>query len=183
MRILFGVLAIFLLLTAASAQGSDTIIVPGERIGPIKLGMHIADATKILGTPKPAYANLDPATIVVPRPEGAVLYYWERASGGVGFQVQTNKLGEIYIVSINMISDQAGTYAMANGLRLGSRDVEVRSALGEPSRLGNRVSASGFHTDTLVYDKQGLLFFVNANQRSQFKGWVYSIAVFAPEPK
>ena len=176
-RVALAIWAVNILVVAVSAQQPDTAIVPGERIGPISLRMHIADAAKILGTPKPATLLSDPSTVIVPRPEGAVAYYWESSK----FFVQTNRLGEIYIVQVYLVnaSDPSTKYATSTGLRLGSRDTDVQTTFGAPSRIVSRVEKSGFRSDVLVYDKQGILFFVNASQ-GQYKGAVYAISVFAP---
>lgn len=91
----------------------DKLIVPGERIGPIALGMPQADVLKILGTPP--HTNVG---------EWASMYYY--ADLAVWIKNDSNH--------VIMIQTSSPEYATADGIRVGMSEPEVKAKRGNPTR-------------------------------------------------
>ncbi len=158
LKVCLVVLLSLVVASAAIAQGvpDQFLITPGVGIGPVRLGMHIADIAKILGTPKPAAKFRGP---VLPTPEGAVVYSWPDAH----LVAETDAAGFIYWVSVT----DHPTAATSDGLKYGSSAGEVRTRMGDPSR-----SLPVDDTLRLVYDQRGVQFTI-------WHGKVVAIGVFA----
>ncbi len=159
MRHLAYAVSIALLLavpTIAQAPDPQFLITPGVGIGPLKIGMHIDDAARILGTPR-----LVPVFHVPPTPDDPRLYRWNG-----DFAAETDSKGVIHYL---WTSDSR--YATLEGLRAGSDEAEVRPRLGEPSRVVRRAGT------IFSYDYAGIQFYIQTKTHI-----VIEIAVFAPRP-
>jgi hypothetical protein len=145
----------------APRAGAPTwLVVPGKSIGPIKLGMDIAQATKLLGPPASSSALQD----------GSYVYRWFAPPKNVGMGVRATKAGKIY--RIWALNDPK--YMTRQRLHAGSTEAEVRAALGDPSRVV--VDSSG-GVKTLRYDSLGIWIDIQLDNRYTFYNSVFSIGV------
>jgi hypothetical protein len=148
---------------------SPTVIVPGRSIGPIRLGMTIQDATRVLGTPKATQAGAD----------GTTAYMWYEnvslgrgvARSGKGLEAVARKDGVI----VRVIDHYDPKYATPQGVTVGWSERRVREVLGDPARVENLGHAKG-----LVYSS-GLLVVVVTDPSLEGYGTVGEIVVMPPE--
>jgi len=103
------------------SPNNDTLLVSGCRIGPVALGMTEAELLKFVGPPARSRAYEDV--------NGSMYSYddlelWAKVING--------RVSEI---SIGIVSRVGGLsrYATAEGIRLGSTELEVRAKMGQPS--------------------------------------------------
>ena len=148
------------------------LIVPGQRIGPIKLGANIKDVMAVLGRP------IDVADIISGEP---IFIGWSsiQSSGGtpqfrpgrtLGTWVtlecndpQTLNTPKCRILEIVVFDPD---YATAEGLHVGVPEERVRNVLGEPDRVikGGGVALGNENSHSLLY-AAGILFSVNDDPR------------------
>lgn len=163
------VLVLALLVVAASnlpAAGqsteADRLIVPGEGIGRVRLGMHIQDVTALLGRHRSVQVL----------PDGSVIYRWYDPAGeSKGLRVTATRTGEVFYVAAR--NDPA--YVTREGLRVGSTEVEVRGVFGEPSRI---VIESHINARTLRYTGRGIQFTISLDPTYLFYNTVNEIGGF-----
>jgi hypothetical protein len=123
---------------APAAAQSDTLIVPGERIGPIRLGMLPGDVVRALG--QPSKINTYP-------------------HGGIEYDYRYDD--KYFFVTFSAVpeteADQIGTsdprYATREGIRIGSSGVDVVRAYG---RNYNKSSVN-----TVCYAELGIWFLLS----------------------
>lgn len=114
------VLLVFLFGCASSHHSSsaapifDKLIVPGERIGPISLGMMQADVLKILGVPPKSSIHTD----------GHSRYYYADLTVWISRDSRVFRIGT-----------DSPEYATADGIRVGMTEPEVRAKKGNPTRM------------------------------------------------
>ncbi|HKV45305.1 MAG TPA: AMIN domain-containing protein [bacterium] len=135
-------------------------IIPGKNIGPIKLGMDFAEASKILG-PQVSSREL---------PNGNVIHRWFSPPKNAGLGVLTTKLGRV--IRIWALNDRQ--YTMRGRIHAGSTEAEVRAVLGNPT---NMVVNSSAGDKTLRYDSLGLWIGIQLDKRFTFFNQVYEIVV------
>jgi hypothetical protein len=136
-----GVALLCGILLACSTSGggafnapNDRLIVPGERVGPLKLGMTEQDLFKI------AVPNTT-------RPMGKWIFYWYGQ-----LQVIVDESSRTCIVS------EDSSYRMANGLKNGSSMHEVQAALGPAGSIkanpffNNAPIQLYYHSGNLSFD-------------------------------
>ncbi len=97
---------------AAKAKADETLIVPGERIGQIRLGMPMSDVVKILGRPSSDISKYE---------GGAGMYRW------VSFNIVHDEQMNVY--RIYVLSPE---YRTRSGVGVGSNFDEARREFGEP---------------------------------------------------
>jgi len=148
----------------AAAADSDHLIVPGVGIGPIHLGMNLADVAGILGTPR---AAKDVVNVTLTGPPGSRSF----ALSDTSFVVFTTQEGLVYEIG----SPFDPKYALANGLRVGSKEIEVRAFMGEPSR-----TVPVGDMKRLVYDDKGVMFQIVILTKYTNHDQVNRIYVFEP---
>ncbi len=156
---------------------NDLLIVPGQRIGPLRVGMSITDATALMGTPKPAITNL--VSVVLTLPDGSTVFRWPPSSeaqqyganSNDGFGVVADKAGAIFEIQ----GPFDGRYHTAEGLHVGSKVSEVTKTLGAPPRQ----PTSG-HERFYVYDQPGIVMLVQDNRGASNYGLVNGMWVFSP---
>jgi hypothetical protein len=76
------------------------LVVPGQSIGPVKIGMTIEDAVKILGAPQSTRSALQSTVLSQQALQGATNYSWSAparggVSGQVGFRITADATGKI----------------------------------------------------------------------------------------
>jgi len=152
---------------------TDKLIVPGERMGALRLDMNIRDLVKILG----------PAT---KEPPGlwrfSKMFEWDKL--GVSAQVDSST-GKVLAVGIFVSSSgpwdmtikgfSSADYTTAKGIRLGARREDAISALGPPER-----TVSGGGATSLYYGRRGMR--VTAVDLGPHAGEISQIRIFWPTP-
>jgi len=171
-----GITSVLLLaLSPSGFSQTDTehLIVPGQGIGPIKLGMSVDAVESILGTP--VFHNLGSEFDVEywrPSRYFTVVYYHGPDSalyGGViavGISVGVN-FGK------NLDPSTAESYATAEGVHIGSKVEEVRAAFGGPSNVERGKDYLQKDYDLLEYRGRGISVYVQ-------QGLVFRIFVCRP---
>lgn len=111
---------------AAFAQPRDALIVPGERAGPIALGLSESDLVKVAGVPG-----------LTLRQGNETVYSFGRVTAQIGDPS----------AGVDLITIEDTRYETADHLRMGLAAPVAMSLLGQPAK---RSSANG--VDTLEYD-------------------------------
>jgi hypothetical protein len=145
----------------AHRRGSSRLIVPGQGIGSLTLGMDVQEVAFFLDVPR--------TTSV--RPDGSVEYSWAAPPDDAGLGLRASGDGLVYEVFV--VHD--GRYATEEGLGVGSSDSKVRRTLGEPQR---EIPSEG--ATSLRYDRLGVAFDIATGPQARFPGRVFRITVLWP---
>jgi hypothetical protein len=137
------------------------VIVPGQSIGALRLGMKLADVTGLFGA----------ATDSAKSRGGSVTQWWLDASKrqGFGVEVARGQVDRLYIMN-------DARYVTAAGLHVGSTEAEIRTALGPPGAVNIDRKAQ---RETLRYDDLGVWFEIQLDSQSQAYATVVAIDVMA----
>jgi hypothetical protein len=111
------------LTAAAQAQTGDHLIVPGERIGPISVGMTLNQALRAAGSPpvRSLFSNTDPTS-------GQIDF-----ASGLGIAVRGPEQRVITICA-----QHPSKFRTRGGVAPGMSEVEIRTRLGPPAkRIGD----------------------------------------------
>lgn len=148
--------------SARPSPGSPPVIVPGRSIGAVRLGMTLAQVTKLFGA----------ATDTRPYSGGGVTHWWLDPSRREGFGVETrgNRVDRLLLVN-------DASYATSTGLHAGSMEADIRAALGAPSSVSADAKSQ---RATLRYDTLGIWFEIDLDQQSPHLGTVIAIGVVKP---
>ncbi|HLY22258.1 MAG TPA: hypothetical protein VKT83_07295 [bacterium] len=148
---------------AAQSVSDDHQIIPGDRIGPLKIGMSITDAVAAMGQPKTVLPDK--------KVRGETRYYW--------FDI--TELGGNSVTSAHglfAVADSSGTivwvaahyapqYLTPSGLHYGSTERQVLAAMGKPTSVDNTyVDDQGKHAAHLLVFK-GVEFLIYDLDRSE----------------
>ena len=125
----------------------DHLVVPATRIGPVSLGMTSKQLLEAVGSPVEGYRFADASQ--------------SKFSNGLSAVVD-DKTQQVW-----RAQTQDPSYATAEGVRIGMRDVEIRS------RLGNPESVDNIDSDASVYCYDGLAV-------TFFAGKVMALSVYTP---
>lgn len=128
--------------SAAFTTLSDSLIVPGERIGAVRLAAHIDELTELLGPGASRGRGLWP---------GSELRKWDK----FGLWAVVDRVtGNVLWISIDKSGRSPFThYATAEGIRLGTAEKELLAIMGPPEHT---VADSEVHS--LDYDSRGIRF-------------------------
>ena len=165
----FGVTALWLVLSvpafvfAQTAVAAPLLIVPGQSIGPVRLGMTVAQVREALGHEQ--RSTTDPVT-------SATVLAWDTKGGG-HLGVWFGPDGKAINIGIN----QDPQYATAQGLRAGDAAAKIRAVLGAPDDISSRPSAALGVLQILRYP--GILFYIPSGADAKLNDKVYSIIVGA----
>ncbi len=165
-------LAAVMLVTLAQPAASQPVapdaylIVPGESVGSVKLGMNITEVTSVLGTPKSTQG----------RPDGSVIYRWYEFKGEGGIGLRATRTGEVYRIWVANNT----RYATKEGIRVGSSEAEIRVALGEPTKAEEDHDSKDME---LSYDNLGVAFTINLDPKYTYYKHVYWVEISAPKNK
>lgn len=122
------------------AARSDQAIVPGERIGPLRLAGTIADIEKLFG----------PGTVFKESPDSVVIR-WYSSGLWVEFDPVT---GNVVWISVNMNESYPWSeHATAEGVQLGMPQLDLVAVLGPPERTVTDGGSTSFY-----YDRRGIRF-------------------------
>jgi Flp pilus assembly protein TadD len=122
-----------------TAPKADQLIVPGERIGPLRLDAKVGEIVKLLG----------PGTL---RPGGwsfSKMQTWDAMGLWIDFDPGTGNV--LWIGTEASSSSPWAEYSTPEGIRSGARRDDVLAAMGSPERT---VSAAGL--TSFYYDSRGL---------------------------
>lgn len=151
----------------ARSQGTPAdnfLVVPGQGIGPIRLGMTLDEATQVFGRYNDKYTIGNYGSVQ------AVNYWWKRAPGSFG--VQTRK-DNAKIVMIMAQADER--YGLEGGqVHIGVPEAAVSVAMGTPKQVFR------YQNDhTLAYGNVGFKIWDQNNSptNSRWTGKVYLIEV------
>jgi len=125
--------------TSLPAQPSDHIIIPGERIGTLRLSGKISDIQNAFGLP----------TKTSDGPWRFSKTAWWRGNY-VEFDPAT---GNVFLIGIDGSASPWADYSITNGIRFGSTRDDVVSAFGSPERTVTAAGSTSFY-----YDKRGVRF-------------------------
>jgi hypothetical protein len=131
----------------AIAALSDRVIVPGERIGPVRLAGKIDEVVKLFG----------PGTV---RKQGARELFVFQTWDAIGLWVQFDPgTGNIVWASVDTSgSNPWAEHSTPDGIRLGTRQQDMVSIMGAPERTVTGGGATSFY-----YDRRGIRFTVADN--------------------
>jgi hypothetical protein len=138
----------------------DRLIVPGERIGKLRLGSKLAEYTQIIGIGIPYQQMLR---------KGTTTYTWDP----IGlWLIIDDKTGEIIWISVEAgLSTRWEELTTQEGLRIGLTEEEVLKIMGPTHR-----TVSDDNATSQYFNKQGIaLTYAN---KGQLKGKVGSLRVF-----
>jgi hypothetical protein len=139
MRILVAMALVALVPLAAFGQGTvepQRLIVSGVSVGPIRLGMTIADVRAILGK----------ETYVLTSRDGAQKSYAFSAPGTAGLRVHTK---DDRVIGITAYLDPA--YRTNEGIGVGSTADDVEKVYGLPQRQHQSQAQAGIKTVAVLY--------------------------------
>jgi hypothetical protein len=147
-----------------AARETELAIVPGGWIGSIRIGMAMRDVTSLLGPPKSARSGAG----------GETFYAW--------FDTADKTAQGLYVVAVADHVIRVGDhfdprYATPVGLRVGAKEGQVTSAMGDPSR----VISYGPAAHGLVYNNVGIGFTIMDASNARGYGTVVEIDVFGPQ--
>ena len=141
-------------------------VVPGERIGLVRLGMSMRDVVAVLG----------PSTTAESLPDGSVDHHWILLSGAVDLGVRAAK----GVATRVWIRGGSG-YAIGDRLHIGSTEDDVRSVLGAPSWVLTVESEAKMKM--LIYDSLGVWLSIQLDERKPFFNAVFEIGVMPSEQR
>jgi hypothetical protein len=151
--------------TPPSASSSTPfLIVPGQSIGPVRLGTSLKGYMARLG-PAKGTAQLD---------DGTTVYRWFEPPSNIGIGVRTNQNG--MVLRVWVLND--ARYSTKEGLHVGSTEAEIKAALGAPTRV--EVSSQP-KTRTLIYEALGLWLNIQLDQQLNFYNTVFDIGVMTTQ--
>jgi hypothetical protein len=115
--VLLAVAALFVGLQSTTAHAkNDNLIVPGVRIGPVRIGMTDADLYKILGDPT--------QTLTTGSVDGGITYFW-----GNSLVVHVDKDTHRVV----QVTTNNPKYSTADGIKVGSSGLAISTKLGIPA--------------------------------------------------
>jgi Tetratricopeptide repeat len=125
--------------TGEAAPNADRLIVPGERIGPLRLDAKVGEIVKLLGpgTPKPGGWNF------------SKLLTWDAMGVWIDFDPGTGNV--LWIGTEASGSSPWAEYSTPAGIRIGTQRDDVLAAMGSPERTASADGLTSFY-----YDSRGL---------------------------
>jgi hypothetical protein len=143
MRFFFTLLFALALSIPVEAQ-HDKLIVPGERIAGLRLAARLVDIEAVHGKGQPGGPG---------QWEGSVVYGW--TTPGLHAVVAGTSGNLLWLAISNVASSAWADAATVDGLKFGSAEEQVRTAMGTPSRTYDATKGKALH-----YRAQGIAFLV-----------------------
>jgi hypothetical protein len=129
----------------AIAALSDRVVVPGERIGPVRLAGKIDEVVKLFG----------PGTVRGPSHGGLFVFQtWDSIGLWVDFDPRTGNVAVISVESNG--SNPWAEHSTPDGIRLGTRQHDLVSVMGPAER-----TVTGGGLTSFYYDRRGIRFTVS----------------------
>jgi hypothetical protein len=150
--------------TPAVGAPSDHRIIPGDRIGPVRLAGHIDEVVVLLGPGTQTGPGFWPSS---------VLQTWDAMGLWVVSDMAT---GNIFWISIDQSGSEPWTdYVTSEGIHLGSAGRELVSIMGPPER-----TVTGGGAKSLYYDRRGIRFTIQGRISLLLRGrWPFAQKVGA----
>jgi hypothetical protein len=145
---------------AGSTSPDAFLIVPGQSVGQIRLGMPLQEAISILGEPSSNEQNSQGAS--------SVEWYHEENEGLGAIVGQDGALRQLWVLN-------DPRYTTREELRAGKTEADILALLREPTRA-NDVAERGDRV--LEYDAQGIWFTINLDANFRYFQNVYEIGVY-----
>ncbi len=151
---------------AGQAESESQRVVPGKRIGLVRLGMSMQDVVAVLGL----------STTTESLPDGSVDHHWLTPPGTSDLGVRATKgvASRIWIRS-------ASGYAITERLHIGSTEDDVRGVLGAPSWVLTVESQAKMKM--LIYDSTGVWLSIQLDERKPLYNTVFEIGIMPPEQR
>ncbi|MFP4497423.1 MAG: hypothetical protein ACLFQV_04365 [Vulcanimicrobiota bacterium] len=130
-----------LFLFLCSSTFATEVIIPGERVGRMKIGISIDDVYQTLGQPE-----IDP----IPEKEMDYFVYYDRHKMVIGVTITTQKVAEIAVYS--------PYYKLENEITISSTREEVEKVMGK----GELKSDQG--SELLIYAEHGIAFVLEEDE-------------------
>ncbi|MDQ7843174.1 MAG: S1C family serine protease [Armatimonadota bacterium] len=148
---------------------NDRVIVPGERVGAVRIGDPLDRLFETLGEVPTVSGSQRPG-----QPSGWIRYQWRNR---VYAYVEKDRrlITEVGVWAPNPGEIAQPPFRMANGIGLGSTEGQVVAAFGRPPKR-----QEGARHVIYIYSPQGVAFFIGTNPGYAFNGQVYDIFVFPP---
>jgi hypothetical protein len=146
--------------TGGTTSPETFLIVPGQSMGRVRLGMQLREAIAILGQPSSTEQNSDGTSNV---------QWYHEENEGIGAVVGPDSA----VRELWALNDPR--YATRDQLRAGNTEADIRALLKDPTRVkdladrGDRV---------LEYDAQGIWFTINLDAKFRYFQNVYEIGVY-----
>jgi trypsin-like peptidase len=156
-------------LPARQAPEPGFIITPGRGIGDLKLGMSRNEIEHLLGPAKHISRTAD---------GGFRIDWFVQAEPPRGFFAVVSRAGDVIMIGV----DNDPRYIL-QGLHAGSTEIEVRAALGEPSRVelaNDSIRHSIGAAKLIYYDSLGLRLYIVNNPEFATNGLVIVISITRP---
>jgi hypothetical protein len=146
-RCLAPLLLLIVILRCAAPVSAQPpwVIVPGVGIGPVTLGMAVADVIATLGAPaawcalNPSGEEKDTTSVFYYPARGLALTLISSTYGSRGFVAAIHIVGG-YSTKLTDETSVGSSYAMNDGIRPGSAEADVVGKLGEPQALYQAVA-------------------------------------------
>jgi len=155
--------------TARPPAPNDRAIVPGERVGAVRIGDPLDGLFETLGEVPAVSGSQRPG-----QPSGWIRYQWRNR---VYAYVEKDKrvITEAGVWAPSPADVTQPPFRTANGIGLGSTEAQVVAAFGRPAKR-----QEGARHVAYIYNSQGIAFFIGTNPGYAFYGQVYDIFVFPP---
>ncbi len=157
----------------AQLGADDFLIMPGQRIGAVRVGMLLTDAETRMGAPK--------STFPAGNNQGTINTWFATVRNHDGTMSMGSTGGLYAVVDAAGVIRQVGVhydprFVTATHLHTGVSEAAVRSTQGEPS---NVYTQHGYHE--LAYAAAGITFSVVDDRKTRGYQSVYEIVVYAPQ--
>ena len=145
------------------SHAAPNLIVPGQSVGLVTLGMPVEEVITFLDIPKSTKSE----------PDGSVRYSWMDSPGDDGLSVRASHDGLVY----EIVAANDARYATREGVRVGSTVDDVIRALGAPSRIEPHPQE---RTKSVQYDSLGVSLDLDLKPQARFFNAVFRITVVTP---
>jgi len=155
--------------TARPPAPNDRAIVPGERIGAIRIGDSLDEVIRTLGEVPTASGSQRPG-----QPSGWIRYQWRNR---VYAYVEKEKrvITEVGVWAPNPAEVPQPPFRTSGGIGLGTAESQVVAALGKPTKREYETRYVMY-----IYSASGIAFFIGTSPSYAFNWQVYDIFVFTP---
>jgi len=154
---------------ARTPAPNDRVIVPGERVGIVRIGDGLDEVIRVVGEVPTATGSQRPG-----QPSGWIRYQWRNR---VYAFVEKDKrvITEAGVWAPNPGEIAQPPFRTQGGIGLGSTESQVVAAFGPPTRR-----EQGTHSVIYIYSARGIAFFIGTSADYAFYGRVYDVFVFPP---